>query len=141
MPSELPGTLNPQDPRSVASAIRDIADLLGIDHLRVAITATRVMAGVWLYSVQVVDRRGQPIQTTADVDIFVSEALGGPTTVNQAENFLTGTVIYTDIVHGAWGLRTDPNGHFTMTLTFASGSRFLNGKLTAQYQSSAECPA
>lgn len=137
MPSELPAILNPYDQRSPASAVRDVAELLGKDRLRARITAGAQAGASRTVTVQAVDRRGQAVKTRCLVRVHVATAEDGDPDGVQTAAWLSGSVRATFVINQEWQVVTETDGSAQLDLSLAGGgTRWIDACVSGDYQSS-----
>jgi hypothetical protein len=136
--SDLLGILNPSDPRAVASAVRSIAQDLGIDRLRARVTCGAASGGLRTWTVQVVDRRGQPVNVQAMVWLWVATEAGGEPDGTQSVSFPAGTVRFTYRVGQEWVVKSTVTGLIQLEVTADATARFVHAAVMGDVQRGSE---
>jgi hypothetical protein len=124
--SELAAVLSPTDPRAIASAIKSIGELLGIDRLRARIVAGGQSGSTRPVTVQVVNRRGIAVRSRCLVRFYIATAEGGDPAGAQTVTVTTGSVRDTHEANREYTVLSSADGLVGFSLGLAgAGTRYL----------------
>lgn len=116
-----------------------LAKYVGQPALRCVVTVGNLIGGARIYTLRVVNCKGDPCTGLFEIDVYVAASAGGPLLPVGSHTALwqTGTVLGTFAVRSGWVVVTTNAGVASVKVTAASGQqRVVHAAVKAVFDSS-----